>query len=347
MGKKMKIAVMNGMQDISIEEREIPEIKHNEVLIRIKSIGICGSDLHYYAEGKIGDVAVETPFVLGHEVAGEIAAVGDGVDGLVIGDLVAVEAGIPCGECEFCLAGRYNICKDMNFLASPPVDGIFSEYASYPAKWVFKLPVGMRSVEGALVEPLAVGMHAAEIGEAALGETAFIFGCGCIGLLTLLALKSRGVSQVYMCDVIPSRIAKAYELGATKVFNAAEEEIVKEFMKITGGRGADSVYEMTGTQKALGQTVEVIRKGGIIVLVGIGTETVMSFNFGDLIWKEVQIRTCFRYKNIYPKAINAISSGTIDVSKVVSYTAKLDEVPEALHYHIEHKADITKMVVEM
>lgn len=347
MSGKMKVAVMHGRQNVTIESWEKPDVKDDDVLVRIQTVGICGSDLHYYSEGKIGEMEVSTPFVLGHEAAGVIKAVGKNVNGLAVGDRVALEAGIPCGKCEYCRQGRYNICPDMHFLATPPVDGVFAEYVSYPAGWVFKLPEMMSSAEGTMIEPLSVGMHSAEMGEAALGDTAFVFGCGCIGLMTLLALKSRGVSEIYMCDVIPERMQKACELGAKKVFHAVQEDVVEELMKCTAGRGVDSVYEMSGAKSSLQMTVEVIKKGGIIVLAGLGAEMVMQFDFAKLIWNEVQIRTCFRYKNLYPKAIRAIVSGRIDVNPVISDVVKMDEVPEALMYHMENKAAITKMIVEM
>lgn len=343
----MKLAVMKEKRRVVIEEHPVPEIKPDEVLIRIGAAGVCGSDLHYYTEGKIGDVEVEMPFILGHEVSGIIEKVGSEVVDRKPGELVAIEPGIPCGNCEFCRSGHYNLCPEVRFLATPPVAGAFGEYVAYPAKWVFPLPKGMNAEEGALIEPLAVGMHAAEIAGAALGDTAFIFGCGCIGLTALMALKSRGVTEVYMSDVIPGRIEKALELGAKKVFDASKDNVAEEIQRLTNGRGVDSVYEMTGSRQALFQTVELVRKGGIIVLVGLGSDSVMPYDFGKLIWNEVQIRTCFRYKNIYPKAIRAIASGTIDVSGLVSDRVKLSELPQALEYHVEHKADIIKMVVEM
>lgn len=343
----MKVAVMNGKQDVAIETRKIPTVKSGEVLIRVKAVGICGSDMHYYTAGKIGNAEVATPFVLGHEAAGIVEDIGAGVTHLKKGQLVAVEAGIPCGDCEFCRSGRYNICKEMHFLATPPINGIFSEYAAYPAKWVYPLPDSLTATEGAMIEPLAVGMQAALIGEGTLGETAFIFGCGCIGLLTLLVLKSRGVAEVYMSDVVPNRIQKAYELGATKVFDAAQEDVEEEILKITQGRGVDSVYEMTGSPQALMQTVNVARKGGIIVLVGLGSQDLITFDFGKLIWNENQIRTCFRYKNIYPDAIRALSSGAINVNGIVSNVVGLDQVPEALKYHLNNKNQVIKMMVEM
>ena len=330
-----------------MERHPIPTPKAGEVLVRVKIVGVCGSDLHYYTEGKIGDVAVKTPFVLGHEVAGEIVALGEGVHGLHCGQLVAIEAGIPCGTCEQCRSGNYNLCKDMHFLATPPYHGAFSEYIAYPAEWVFPLPEGMTAEEGALLEPLAVGLHAAELADAQLGETAFIFGCGCIGLVTLLALKSRGVTHVYMSDVIDIRMEKARQLGATRVFDARTENIQAEIMQLTGGRGVDSVYEMTGVPSSLMQTVDVCRKNGVIVLVGLGAQGTMPFDFEKLIWNQIRIQPCFRYKNIYPKAINAVASGSIPIKQIISDVVTLDEIPSALRYHMENKSKITKMIVNM
>lgn len=347
MEKMMKVAVMHGKQDVAMEQRPVPSPKRGEVLIRIQTVGICGSDLHYYTEGKIGDVEVQMPFILGHEVAGVIEELGEDVRDLRVGDLVAVEAGLPCGTCEFCRSGHYNLCEKMRFLATPPVDGAFSEYLAYPADWVYRMPENLTAAEGALIEPLAVGLHAAEIAGTQLGDTAFIFGCGCIGLITLLALRSRGVSQIYMSDVLEARMEKARELGATRVFDAGSENVTERVMEMTGGRGVDSVYEMTGAKPCLMQTVDVARKGGVIVLVGLGPESVMPFNFEKLIWKQVQIRPCFRYQNIYPKAIRALAGGLINVNQIISDRVKLEEVPEALRYHIQKKNSITKMIVEM
>lgn len=343
----MKVAVMEEKRRITIVEKTIPEIKEDEVLIRIRAAGVCGSDLHYYTEGRIGDMEVEMPFVLGHEVCGTIEKKGSKVTGLNEGQLVAIEPGIPCGDCEFCRSGHYNLCPEVRFLATPPIDGAFAEYVSYPAKWVFPLPDGMTAIEGALVEPLAVGMHATEIAGASLGDTAFVFGCGCIGLTALLALKSRGVAKVYMSDMIQARREKALALGASEVFDPSRDNIAEKIQCLTDGRGVDSVYEMTGNSKALFQTMDLVRKGGVIVLVGMGSESIMPFDFGKLIWNEVQIRTCFRYKNIYPKAIRAIAAKQIDVMELISNQVTLDELPEALEYHVENKAEVIKMVVEM
>lgn len=347
MKETMKSAVMINKQEIEVQSVPMPEITCDEVLIRVKAVGICGSDLHYYEMGKIGDVEVEMPFVLGHEAAGVVVQTGEAVENVKEGDRVAIEAGVPCMECEFCRQGRYNLCPDLKFLATPPIDGVFSEYVAYPAKWVYPLPEGMTEIEGALIEPLAVGMHAAEISEAQLGDTAFIFGCGCIGLMTLKALKSRGVSQIYMCDVVTSRMEKAVELGATAVFHGAEDDIVSAVRKATQERGVDCVFEMTGSPKCLDKTADVMKAGGMIVLVGLGSEGRMVFDFEKLIWKEGRIATCFRYRNIYPKAIRAISAGLIQVEDVISDIVSLEEVPEAMKVNISNKGNTIKTVITL
>ena len=199
---KMKTAVMTDLQKVEIQEREVPTPKSDEVLVKVEYVGICGSDLHYYESGRIGDFIVETPFVLGHEAGGTVVEVGENVKHLKVGDRVALEPGKTCGKCEFCKQGKYNLCKDVVFFATPPVDGVFQEYVAHEADLCFKLPENVSTMEGALIEPLAVGMHAASQGGAHLGQTAVVTGAGCIGLVTLLSLKAMGVSNVIVVDIM-------------------------------------------------------------------------------------------------------------------------------------------------
>ena len=201
----MKTAVMLGIGKMGFEEREIPKVQDNEVLVKLEYVGICGSDLHYYETGAIGDYVVEPPFVLGHEPGGTVVEVGKDVKHLKVGDRVALEPGKTCGHCEFCKTGRYNLCPDVVFFATPPVDGVFQEYVAHEADLCFKLPENVSTLEGALIEPLAVGFHAAMQGGARAGQTAVVMGAGCIGLVTMMALKAMGVSKVYVVDIL-SRI---------------------------------------------------------------------------------------------------------------------------------------------
>ncbi len=209
---EMKAALMTEPGKISMVTRDIPQVKDNEVLVKIEHVGLCGSDIHYYEHGRIGDFVVEKPIILGHEAAGTIVEVGRGVETLKKGDLVALEPGITCGKCEFCKTGRYNLCPDVEFLATPPYDGAFVEYIAYPADMCFKLPEGMDTLEGALIEPLAVGFHAANQAGAQRGETAVVLGAGCIGLVTLMSLMARGVKEVYITDLIDIRLKKLKRL---------------------------------------------------------------------------------------------------------------------------------------
>mgnify|MGYP000187674012 CR=1 FL=1 len=260
MDGKMKTAVMLGIGKMGFEEREIPVPKENEVLVKLEYVGICGSDLHYYETGAIGDYVVEPPFVLGHEPGGTVVEVGKGVKHLKVGDRVALEPGKTCGHCEFCRTGRYNLCPDVVFFATPPVDGVFQEYVAHEADLCFKLPDNVSTLEGALIEPLAVGFHAAIQGDAHLGQKAVVMGAGCIGLVSMMALKARGVSEVYVVDLMEKRLAKAMELGATGVINGGTEDVEARIRELTKGSGADLVIETAGSEATHGRRYTSRRK---------------------------------------------------------------------------------------
>ena len=265
----MKAAVMEKIGEIVMKDLPKPVPKDNEVLVKIKDIGICGSDIHYYESGRIGDFVVTKPIILGHESAGIVEEVGKDVKNLKPGDRVTLEPGYTCGKCEYCMSGRYNLCPDVVFMATPPYDGAFCEYVAWPAHMAFKLPDNMSYMEGALVEPLSVGLHAADMADAKLGQTAVVLGSGCIGLCTLMSLKARGVTKIYIADVIQKRLDKAKSLGATEVINAAEKDTVEEIMRLTDGKGCDLVFETAGSRITTQQTPYLVKIGGKIVLVGM------------------------------------------------------------------------------
>ncbi|MBC7319566.1 NAD(P)-dependent alcohol dehydrogenase, partial [bacterium] len=245
----MKVAVLERIKKISIEERDIPKPKDDEVLVRIKSVGVCGSDIHYYNEGRIGSFVVEKPLVLGHECAGEIVEVGSKVKTLKVGDRVALEPGIPCRKCIYCKTGRYNLCPDVVFMATPPVDGAFAEYISHPEDFTFKLPDNVSFDEGALIEPLSVGIYSAERAEIRPGNTVLIFGAGPIGLVTLQAVKAYGAEQVVVVDINDFRLSKAKQLGADLVINSKIERI-DDYIKDR----VDVVFEASGNSSVISQT---------------------------------------------------------------------------------------------
>ena len=347
MDGKMKVAVMEAIGKIKMEERDIPKAKDNEVLVKLEYVGICGSDLHYYETGAIGDFVVEPPFVLGHEPGVTVVVVGKDVKHLKVGDRVALEPGKTCGHCEFCKTGRYNLCPDVVFFATPPVDGVFQEYVAHEADLCFKLPENVSTLEGALIEPLAVGFHAAMQGGARAGQTAVVMGSGCIGLVTMMALKAMGVSKVYVVDIMEKRLEKALELGADGVINGKEKDAVEEVMKLTDGRGCDLVIETAGTQITTVQAMRMTKKGATIVLVGYSKTGEMTLPISMALDKELTFKTVFRYRHIYPMAIEAVAAGKVNLKGIVTDIFSLDEAQKAMDYSVNNKADVVKAVIRI
>lgn len=347
MYKKMKAAVMTDLMKVEIQEVEAPKPKPDEVLIKIEYVGVCGSDLHYYEHGRIGDFLVETPFILGHEAAGTVVETGSGVKDLKVGDRVALEPGKTCGKCEFCKSGKYNLCKDVIFFATPPVDGVFQEYVAHEAGLCFKLPENVSTMEGALVEPLAVGLHAASQGGATLGQTAVVTGTGCIGLCSLLSLKAMGASKIIVVDIMEKRLQKALELGADYVINGKDEDAVERIMELTDGKGFDLGIETAGSQLTASQLIKAAKKGSTIVFVGYSASGEMTLPIGMALDKELNFKTVFRYRNIYPMAIEAVSKGQIKVKDIVTNYFELDDIQNALDTCVKDKANVVKGVIKI
>lgn len=344
---KMRVAVMTGIKEIELTERDIPKLKEDEVLVRVEYVGVCGSDLHYYEAGGIGANIVKPPFVLGHEAGGRVVETGSKVTNLKIGDRVALEPGKTCGKCEFCKTGRYNLCPDVIFFATPPIDGVFQDYVAHPADLCFKIPDNMDTMEAALIEPLAVGFHAARQGNAKAGQTAVVTGAGCIGLVSMMALKAMGVTKVIVVDVMQKRLDKALELGVAAVVNGKDKDTVDEIMRLTDGKGADLVIETAGTEITARQAIHFTKKGATIVLVGYSATGEMTLPLGLALDKELEFKTVFRYRHIYPLAIEAVAAGKVNLKGIVTNIFPLDEVREAMKQSVENKADIVKSVIKV
>lgn len=317
-------AVLTELEKIEFRKVDMPKIKDDEVMVKMEAIGICGSDVHYYSHGRIGDFIVEFPFILGHECAGTIAETGKDVKDLKVGDRVALEPGVPCGHCEFCMTGRYNLCPDVRFFATPPYDGCLMNYVAHPAQFAFKLPDNVSSVEGALVEPLAIGINAALTGGVKLGDTVVVFGAGCIGLVSLLASKAYGATKVITIDVIEKRLEVAKSMGAVTL-NAKKCDVLEEIKKLTEGKGAQVVIDCAGNTTTIGQTVHVAKAGGTIVWVGLAADTVNGLNITPISTKELTIKSIFRYKNLYPTTIAAIADGKINIKGIISNAYKFED----------------------
>lgn len=347
MKKMMKVAVMNGIGKMGYVEREVPQPADNEVLVKLEYVGICGSDMHYYETGRIGDYVVKPPFVLGHEPGGVVVEVGKDVKHLKIGDRVALEPGKTCGHCEYCKEGKYNLCPDVVFFATPPVDGVFQEYVAHEAALCFKLPDNVDTMEGALIEPLAVGFHAANQGGAHAGQTAVVFGAGCIGLVSMMALKAEGVSKVYVVDIMQKRLDKALELGATGVINSMDKNVQDEISRLTEGKGVDLVIETAGMEITTRQAIHIAKKGSTIVLVGYSKTGEMTLPLSLALDKELTFKTVFRYRHIYPMAIEAVASEKVNLKGIVSNVFSFDDIQNAMDKSVSDKANIVKSVVKI
>ncbi len=341
-----KTFYQTGLEEIKVGEAPMPEMGADDVTIKIQSVGVCGSDLHYYRKGSIGDFVVEYPFILGHEAAGVVTAVGENVKKIKVGDRVCMEPGIPCMKCEECLSGNYNLCKDVKFWATPPYDGVLSEYVSHPAAFTFPIPDNMSFTEGALVEPLAIGLHACNTGGVKLGHTVAIVGAGCIGLVTLLAAKAYGATRIIVGDVLEKRLNKAKELGAETVVNTAEEDFAKKVLELTGGRGADVCIDCAGFTPTVDACLTAAKPAGMVVIVGMGADRVDGFNTSIMSTKELTVKSIFRYRNLYPTAINAIASGLINVGAIVSHRFTFDDTINAFATCIKDIKNVVKGVIE-
>ena len=341
-----KAAYMVELNKMEIREVPVPEPKEGEVLIKVEYVGICGSDVHYFHDGRCGDFVVDGEFMLGHEAAGVVAKLGPGVTSLAVGDKVALEPGITCGQCEFCKSGRYNLCPDVVFLATPPVQGCYENYIAFPENMCFKLPEKMTPKEGALVEPFAVGLHAAHQGKVGMGDQAIILGAGCIGLMTLLACKACGATDITVVDMAQKRLDYAMKLGATRVFNAKDTDVLKEIEALTGGVGIEKVFETAGSPVTIAQTPYLVKKGGTIVLVGMSANPEITYNFGQIMAKEAKIESVFRYRNLYKKAIAAVSNG-IDIGMVATHEFAFEDIQAAFEAAINDKENVVKAVIKM
>ena len=343
----MKVAIMTDVMKMDFTERPIPQPKDDEVLVKIEHVGVCGSDLHYFEAGGIGRNIVHPPFVLGHEAGGTVVEVGKNVTHLKVGDKVALEPGKTCGHCEFCKTGRYNLCPDVIFFATPPIDGVFQEYVAHEAALCFKIPDNMDTMEAALIEPLAVGMHAARQGNAHLGQTAVVTGAGCIGLVSIMSLKAMGVTRIIAVDVQEKRLQKALELGATDVINGKEKDTVKEIFRLTGGAGADLTIETAGTEITTRQAINFAKPGSTIVLVGYSASGEETLPMSLALDKELTFKTVFRYRHIYPVAIEAVAAGSINVKGIVSNVWDFDDIENAMIQSVKDKANIVKSVIKI
>ncbi|KAM4746803.1 sorbitol dehydrogenase [Rhinophrynus dorsalis] len=322
--------VVHGIGDLRLENRPIPEPGPNEVLLKMHSVGICGSDVHYWQHGRIGDFIVKKPMVLGHEASGTVVKVGASVSHLKPGDRVAIEPGVPRETDEFCKIGRYNLSPTIFFCATPPDDGNLCRYYTHNANFCYKLPDNVTFEEGALIEPLSVGIHACRRAGVTLGSKVFICGAGPIGLVSLLVAKMMGASQVVISDLSSTRLEKAKEVGADFVLQVTNETPEKTALKVEELLGCmpEITIECTGAESCIQTGIYATRSGGTLILVGLGPAMV-NIPIVNAAVREVDIRGIFRYCNTWPMAIAMLSSKRVNVSPLVTHRFPLEKALEA------------------
>ncbi|HIE14136.1 TPA: NAD(P)-dependent alcohol dehydrogenase [Candidatus Bathyarchaeota archaeon] len=345
MYNRMKAAVLYKALDMRIEEVPIPTIGPEDVLIKIRAVGICGSDVHYYLHGKAASFVVKMPLILGHECSGEIVDVGSKVNNLEFGQRVVIEPGFTCGKCQYCLEGRYNLCRAVRFYGTPPYNGVFSEYAVAPGRNVYPLPDNMSFEEGALIEPLAVGMMAAKRGAVSVEDTVAVLGAGTIGQMALRSVLARGVMEVYVTDVLDYRLEYAEKAGASVTINPLKDDVSKRVSELTKGKGVDVVIEASGAEEAVRQAFRIVKPGGRILLIGITSSIELKVPLAETVTKELDILGVFRYANVFPVAIKCVSSGKIEVKSLITHKFPFDKIIEGFKTHINKMGNPMKVQI--
>ena len=316
----MQALVLERAEQLALREFAVAErLGPRDVRVAIHTVGICGSDVHYYRHGRIGPFVVREPMVLGHEAAGTVLEVGDQVAALGVGDRVAMEPGIPDPNSRAARLGLYNLDPAVRFWATPPVHGVLRPTVVHPAAFTFRIPDSISFAEAAMVEPLAVGMHAAAKARIVPGDVAVVLGAGPIGMVTALAALAGGCSRIVIADPVAAKLELAAALGPVVPVLAGNESPAEVVRALTGGWGADIVFECSGAAAAAAGVVEPLRPGGCAVLVGMPGEPI-AFDVVAAQVKEARVETVFRYAHVYPRALALLESGAIDVQPLITDT---------------------------
>ncbi|MDQ0394181.1 NAD(P)-dependent alcohol dehydrogenase [Labrys monachus] len=316
----MQALVLERQGELSLRDIDLPlEVGPSDVKIAIHTVGVCGSDVHYYTHGRIGPYVVRAPMVLGHEAAGTVVEVGAQVKGLKVGDRVCMEPGVPDLSSRASKLGIYNVDPSVTFWATPPIHGVLTPFAVHPAAFTYKLPDNVSFAEGAMVEPFAIGMQAAARARIVPGDVAAVIGSGPIGIMIALAALAGGCSRVLISDFSKEKLAIAGRYDGVTPVDLSQESFAAAVARETADWGADIVFEASGSPKAYSGIFDLVRPGGALVMVGLPVEPV-TFDVPGAIAKEVRIETVFRYANIYDRALALIASGKVDLKPLITGT---------------------------
>lgn len=341
----MEALVLEKQHELQI--RDIPLDEHlgpHDVRIALRTVGVCGSDVHYYENGAIGHFVVRAPMVLGHEASGVITELGAEVANFKIGDRVCMEPGIPDPNSKATRLGIYNLDPAVRFWATPPIHGVLRPSVVHPAAFTFKLPENISYAEGAMVEPLAVGMHAANKAKIRPGDVAVVMGAGPIGVLTALAALAGGCSQIIISDVVQPKLDLAAKLGPITPVNVAKESLVDVVNKLTDGWGADIVFEASGNERASASVFEPLAPGGCVVYVGLPAKPI-PYDVVAASVKEARVEHVFRYAHVYPRALALMGSGKLDVKPLITDTFGFADSIKAFDYAAHMPATSVKVQI--
>ena len=343
----MRALVLERQHELSLREIDLPlEVGARDVKIKIHTVGVCGSDVHYYTHGRIGPFVVEGPMVLGHEASGTVVEVGSSVSALKVGDRVCVEPGVPDLSSRASKLGLYNVDPSLTFWATPPYHGCLTPYVVHPAAFTYKLPDNVSFAEAALVEPLAVGLQAAVKAELKPGDTAVVTGAGPIGILTALAALMGGCSHVIVSDLVDEKLAMAARFPGISTVNVSTNSLADAVNRATDGWGVDAMFEASGAPQAYRNVHELIRPGGRLVVIGMPVEPV-ALDMSSIAAKELRIETVFRYANVFDRALNMIASGRMDLKPLITETFPFEDSIAAFERAAEGRPTDVKLQIVM
>lgn len=343
----MKALVLEATRKLALQDIDLPlTVGPRDVKIAVHTVGICGSDLHYYKNGRIGDFVVDAPMVLGHEASGTVVEVGSDVKHLKAGDRVCMEPGIPQADSPATMRGLYNLDPAVRFWATPPVNGCLTPYVVHPAAFTFRLPDNVSFAEGAIVEPLSIGLHAATKAKMKPGDVAVVVGAGTIGMMTALAALAGGASRVILADPLQEKLDLMRHNPAITAVNVGLDDLGGTVRELTGGWGADVVFESSGSMRAYDGIFDLLCPSGCLVLVGMPPEKV-AFDIVAIQAKEIRIESVFRYANIFPRALALISSGQIDVKPFISRKFRFEDGVQAFEAAAAANPSDVKIQIEV
>lgn len=344
---KVRALVLERQHELKLRAIDLPQtVGPGQVRIKIHTVGVCGSDVHYYTHGRIGPFVVEAPMVLGHEAAGTVVETGVGVEHLKVGDRVCMEPGIPDPNSRASRLGLYNIDPAVRFWAAPPVHGVLTPYVVHPANYSFKLPDNVSFAEGAMVEPFAVGMQAATKAKIIPGDTAVVLGAGPIGIMVAIAALAGGCARAIVADLAQPKLDIAAGYQGVIPVNIRDENLATEVKRLTDGWGADVVFECSGSSKAWETLLDLPRPGGAVVVVGLPVAPV-AFDIATASTKEVRIETVFRYAHQYDRAIALMGSGKVNLKPLISATFLFEDSISAFDRAVEARPTDVKLQIAM